>query len=193
MKWGVRHEPKSSGKGKPSFNLSSQQKKVLKRVAIGAAVAGGVLLASYGGVKANDLINKSNMKTVVTIGKSFGERFGNNLAGTVTGTNPFNHGMNMVTRGNGQRAARLAGTQLGEKVSTNIYNSNRGIKKLGLYMKGRSLNKGKKTPYDMVDYNKTVKSVLQREDVLKSGESFARNIRTALANGGKLPRELKYW
>ena len=133
------------------------------------------------------------MKTVATIGKSFGERFGNNLAGTVTGTNPFNPGMNMVTRGNGQRAAKLSGAQLGEKVSTNIYNSNRGIKKLGLYKKGRSLNKGRKTPYDVVDYNKTVKSVLQQEDVLKSGESFARNIRTALANGGKLPKELKYW
>ena len=58
MKWGVRHDPQRTGYSMYSTKLSEKQKKILKRVAIGPAITGGVLLASYGGVKANDLIIK---------------------------------------------------------------------------------------------------------------------------------------
>lgn len=57
MKWGVRHDPITTGNKKSSFSLSNKQKKILKRVAIGAAITGGVLLASYGAVKVNDIHN----------------------------------------------------------------------------------------------------------------------------------------
>ena len=57
MKWGVRHDPIATGNKKSSFTLSNKQKKILKRVAIGAAITGGILLASYGAVKVNDIRN----------------------------------------------------------------------------------------------------------------------------------------
>lgn len=57
MKWGARHDPEKVGRGTSSLKLSNKQKKILKRVAIGAAITGGVLLASYGGIKVNDIRN----------------------------------------------------------------------------------------------------------------------------------------
>lgn len=57
MKWGVRHQPQRIGYSTSSTKLSEKQKKILKRVAIGAAITGGVLLATYGAVKVHDIHN----------------------------------------------------------------------------------------------------------------------------------------
>lgn len=191
MKWGVRKNKTQSSKTANSKTntqntaknrLTDKQKKALM---IGGTVAVSCL-AVYGGYKLNQHINKTNAKTALLVGNAFGERFGNNFAGSVIGVGYRNfHGRNFAVR---------AGGELKGKVSEKIYNDNRGIKKIGLYLQGRKLSRGKMTPFDIVDYNNTVKDILKKEDVIGNGQSLmAKLIRDAMHNGGHLPKELKYW
>lgn len=59
MKWGHRKERVSTGKKKNKKSLTAEQKKRLKKVAIGVGVAAGIGAAAYGGYKLNKKIVKN--------------------------------------------------------------------------------------------------------------------------------------
>lgn len=84
MKWGVRRYRNRDGSltsaGKQHYgsssNSSSKKKKMstAKKVAVGAAVVAGTVLAAYGAKKLKDVIDERKFRDVVDAGQSFVER-----------------------------------------------------------------------------------------------------------------------
>lgn len=66
MKWGIRHDPERKGRETSSLKLSDKQKKILKRIAIGTAIVGGLVGA---GVLYSNIQNRKALARYIESGR----------------------------------------------------------------------------------------------------------------------------
>lgn len=173
--------------GTKKRGLSDRQKTALK---VGA-VAVGVTLAAYGGYKANKWVNKQNLLVAATAGARAGERFREDIRPKT----PFGPGSigtsNMIV---GNNFAAKAGGEVGARVSENVYNSTKGVKRLTNALKAKSITKGKRHIDEFFDYDKEVRRVMKEHAVLTGGQSqLAKLTRDTLNRGGNYKQEWRYW
>lgn len=204
MKWGIRRFQNadgsytSAGKNKrqkesPAVSnekkgLSDKQKKAIKIGA--AAVATG--LAIYGGYKVNQYINKQNLLLSKHIGTEFGTRFTDDIKPKVRiGPTPAIRNLNYVT---GNNFAAKAGGLVDKDVSENYYNSTRGLKRIKGVLDARAVHKGKKTAFDIANYDDEIKKVMKQHNVMTKGQSqLAKTVRDTINRGGHYKKEWRYW
>lgn len=187
MKWGTKKARSvSTGSNKRSKKLTTEQKTSRRKKIIkaGAAVA-GTALAVYGGYKFSKWATSQNIKLVSHAGQEFANKFANDLS-------PKN-AINIHRYTIGQTVARRAGGEMVSLAAEKLYSPKRTARIKNAF-EASKLRKGKKTVYDIFDYNKTVGEILKDKEVFNDGKSmFAKLTRDAIGLGGAIPKEvLKY-
>lgn len=202
MHWGVRRYQNADGSlkaaGRKRYTeggkkqLSDEERaarnaKVKKAALIGASAV-GVCLATYGGYKFSKWVNQQNVNLASHVGAEFATRFGSEIKPKVPqGFDSMAHHNYFV----GQSKAKLASSKMQKLATEKVYSQAKGPKqKIKRAFLARDISKGKKTAFDVVDYDKTIKAIMQDEQVLNAGQSeFAKVMRDVIRLGGSYRKE----